>query len=281
MRYTYKKIDVYMIIFFIYFFCLINFLYFNINKIKILDFIMFGILFFLCIITYFKGLIVGLIASTFVIFIYASYILYGNMILIKKIEITNYIWMISIPLNTFIIGNLSKNIALLQKINKDFQNKYKEYVTIDDNTGFDNLKSFYINLNKEMSMSTRHKFPLTLMLLKISHYEDLYGVFGEKNMLDILKEMSKSIHGITRDEDKRFKIDKDTFAIIMANTDLNRAKVAKDRIKEGIKDINLNLKNKMRNINIDVRTGIYEYNKYINDSFEFKQLAEQELEYDV
>lgn len=276
-----KNIDMFFLLLFLIIFLTTSFLYFNFTKSILLDFIMLALVFLVAIIAYFKGIIGGLLSSIVVIFFYASYILYSSIILGKSVEILTYFWMISIPLSGFISGKLSDNINQMQSINNKLRMQYKELITIDKNTGLSNLKAFYMDLDRTISRVKRHNTTLSLMIIKVSYFQQLSGFLGESKMAELMKEISKCVMDSTRNEDIRYKLSKDTLAILMEDTDIKGAEVVKERIKEKIRELNLQEKEKSKNINIEVKIGAHQYNKSIENSFQFKELTERELEYDV
>ncbi|WP_102401747.1 GGDEF domain-containing protein [Haloimpatiens massiliensis] len=276
-----KNIDMFFLLLFLIIFLTTSFLYINFTKSILLDFIMLALVFLVAIIAYFKGIIGGLLSSIVVIFFYASYILYSSIILGKSVEILTYFWMISIPLSGFISGKLSYNINQMQSINNKLRMQYKELITIDKNTGLSNLKAFYMDLDRTISRVKRHNTTLSLMIIKVSYFQQLSGFLGESKMAELMKEISKCVMDSTRNEDIRYKLSKDTLAILMEDTDIKGAEVVKERIKEKIRELNLQEKEKSKNINIEVKIGAHQYNKSIENSFQFKELTERELEYDV
>lgn len=276
-----KNIDIFFLMLFLIVFLTTSFLYFNFAKSTLLDFIMLTLIFLVVIIAYFKDVVGGLLSSIVIIFFYASYILYSSIILGKTVEILTYFWMISIPLSGFIAGKLSVNINEMQSINNKLRMQYKELITIDKNTGLSNLKAFYMDLDRAISRVKRHDTTLSLMIIKVNYFQQLNSLLGESKMTVLMKEISKCVMDSTRNEDIRYKLSKDTLAILMEDTDIRGAEVVKERIKEKARELNLQEKEKSRSINIEVKIGAHQYNKSIENSFQFKELTERELEYDV
>ncbi|ACA55835.1 diguanylate cyclase [Clostridium botulinum] len=276
-----KNIDICIILLLLNFFCIYSFIYFNLGKNIMLNFIMLGSLFMVTIMAYFRGIVEGFLFSAMIIFFYVTFIIYNNTIHRNPVELITYIWMIDMPLSAFISGKLSENINLIQSINTRLQKEYRDLITIDKTTGLSNLKGFYIDLDREMSKAKRHKLNLSLMIVKIQYYDELNTILGEKKMEEILKIISNVITLAIRGEDISYKLNKDTFAILMPSTNLQGAEVAKNRIKESISEENLKIKQEDKNVNIDIKVGIVEYKNTIKEAFEFKELAEKELEYDV
>ncbi|MBN3408680.1 GGDEF domain-containing protein [Clostridium botulinum] len=276
-----KNIDICIILLLLNFFCICSFIYFNLGKNIMLNFIMLGSLFMVTIVAYFRGIVEGFLFSAMIIFFYVTFIIYNNTIHRNPVELITYIWMVDIPLSAFISGKLSENINLIQSINTRLQKEYRDLITIDKTTGLSNLKGFYIDLYREMSKAKRHKLNLSLMIVKIQYYDELNAILGEKEMEEILKIISNVITLAIRGEDISYKLNKDTLAILMPSTNLQDAEVVKNRIKESISEKNLKIKQEDKNVNIDIKVGIVEYKNTIKEAFEFKELAETELEYDV
>ncbi len=276
-----KNIDIYVILLLLNFFCICSFIYFNLGKNIMLNFIMLGSLFMVTIVAYFIGIVEGFLFSAMIIFFYVTFIIYNNTIHRNPVELITYIWMVDIPLSAFISGKLSENINLIQSINTRLQKEYRDLITIDKTTGLSNLKGFYIDLDREMSKAKRHELNLSLMIVKIQYYDELNAILGEKKMEEILKIISNVITLAIRGEDISYKLNKDTLAILMPSTNLQGAEVVKNRIKESISEENLKIKQEDKNVNIDIKVGIVEYKNTIKEAFEFKELAEEELEYDV
>ncbi|APQ74077.1 GGDEF domain-containing protein [Clostridium botulinum] len=276
-----KNIDICIILLLLNFFCICSFIYFNLGKNIMLNFIMLGSLFMVTIVAYFRGIVEGFLFSAMIIFFYVTFIIYNNTIHRNPVELITYIWMVDIPLSAFISGKLSENINLIQSINTRLQKEYRDLITIDKTTGLSNLKGFYIDLDREMSKAKRHELNLSLMIVKIQYYDELNAILGEKKMEEILKIISNVITLAIRGEDISYKLNKDTLAILMPSTNLQGAEVVKNRIKESISEKNLKIKQEDKNVNIDIKVGIVEYKNTIKEAFEFKELAEKELEYDV
>ncbi|UWD48169.1 diguanylate cyclase [Clostridioides difficile] len=231
--------------------------------------------------TYLSNSVVGLITSSIIIFIYTSYILYNNITHNIEVEFISYIWIIAIPISSIIMGNINKNINKLQLTNIKLTEQCKELVTIDSETGLRNLKIFYNDVNMEISKSVRHTTTFSLMIVKLPYYGNLQTIFGESKTNEIVKYISSNIVECTRNEDIIYSLQKDMIGILMPNTALEGSKVVRDRIKKRIKELNLDLNNKGKYVNIDVKIAILEYRETFGDSINFKNMVEEELQYDV
>lgn len=277
-----KKIDSYMIALLLELFIVVIILFISKEDVNfLLNFIMLGITFLISITTYIGGIIVGLILTSVAIFIYATLIFYRNTVLNIDINYISYIWMTGIPIICMTSGRLSSVILSLQKNNEILKNKYKNLVTVDEVTGLGNIKHFYSTLEKEMSKSNRHKNKLALMIIKLPYYKEIRKIIGEEKTYNLIKSVSNIIIDSTRTEDERYYLESDMMGIIMPYTDFNGANTVKERIKKNVGELNLELNQGKSYIDIDTKIAIVEYKESINSAIEFKNLCEEELQYDV
>ncbi|AUN14857.1 GGDEF domain-containing protein [Paraclostridium sordellii] len=277
-----KKIDGYFLGLILELFIITMLFVFNSKfQIQSISFVMFCITFFNIMITYTGGIIVGLIATSIAIFIYAAYIFYISLNNGVEITYISYLWMIFMPIVSYTTGKFTNNINNLQKSNVKLEREYENLVTIHEDTGLLNVKAFYMNLEREISKAKRHKTELTLMLVKLPYYKETKKILGESKTNKLMKDISDVITKSTRIEDERYTIENDTIAIIMPNTGEDGANIVKERIKIGISDISLSLKNNKNYISIDTKIAAVEYKKDIQSPIEYKTYVQEELQYDV
>lgn len=277
-----KKIDSYMIALVLELFIVVMILFISKENTNfLLNFIMLGITFLISITTYIGGIIFGLILTSVAIFLYASLIFYRNTVLNIDINYISYIWMLSMPIICMTSGRLSNVILAIQQENKVLTDKYKNLVTVDEVTGLGNIKHFYSTLEKEMSKSNRHKNKLTLMMIKLPYYKEIRKIIGEEKTYNLVKSVSNIIIDSTRSEDERYYLESDMIGIIMPYTDFDGANTVKERIKKNISELNLELNQGKSYIDIDTKIAIVEYKESISGSIEYKNLCEEELQYDV
>lgn len=247
----------------------------------VLDFVMLCITFFSVMITYAGGIVIGLISTSVTVFIYASYIFYMNLVKGVSIDIISYLWIISIPIVTLTTGKLQSSINIIQEKNRKLKDDYENLVTIDEATGLGNVKLFYKALEKEISKSLRHKSKCTLMLIKLPYYKEIKDIIGVEGTNVLKRSVRDVIISSVRNEDEIYTIGHDTLAIIMPSTEVEGAKIVKNRIKDKITDINLKIKEKKDGVSIDTKIAILEHDDSIKDAVDFKIRAEEELQYDV
>ena len=90
------------------------------------------------------------------------------------------------------------------------------------------------------------------------------------------QELSDSL----RFEDRKYILDDDTFAFIIIS-DKDGTSIVKNRLKKSIGELKIGKEQLYNDLNIEVQIGSYTINESINDSMDFIERAEKELEYDV
>lgn len=138
-----------------------------------------------------------------------------------------------------------------------------------------------MDVDRAISIYKRHGEPFSLMIIKVMYYDEISGILGPKRMKKFLMAIGDSITNSTRNEDEKYKLTNDTFAILMQGTDEKSAEIVKRRIKDSIKEFNFSEKQKGKNIKIDLKIGLLEYTDDMKSAFEFKTNVEKEIEYDV
>ncbi|MGL5695228.1 MAG: GGDEF domain-containing protein, partial [Peptostreptococcaceae bacterium] len=252
-----KKIDSYIIALLLECFIIVSMLFmsYEANN-QMITFIMLGITFFIIIITYISGMIVGLISTSICIFLYALYIFYNNLIFSTNINYITYVWMISLAIITLTTGKISSYIVRMQEINEKLQHEYHELVTIDKTTGLSNIKDFYTSLDKEISRAKRHNNELALMIIKFPYHKEVRNILGENKYNQLLKDLGMIIINSTRTEDDRYSLNDETMGVIMLDTPIDGAKVVKERIKERISKLNIELNQEKYQVNIDNKIAV-------------------------
>ncbi|QEK12844.1 GGDEF domain-containing protein [Crassaminicella thermophila] len=276
-----KYVDMYFFLLILEIFIITTFMIFDVDEIDFKDFILYELVFILLYIAYFTNIVTGLLTSAFFIFGYGSYALYQS-IFNKGFDISkSFYWIIIFPLTAFITGKFSKHLKdmrwELEKIEKDIQN----LVTIDEATGLSNAKEFYKDLDEEISRANRYNFHLTLMVIEIQYFEELISIYGKTQVEKIIKVFAKIITKTIRNEDKEYRTDKNIFSIILQNTDATGAEILKERLKKALSHIIIQEGNDEKEYKLDIKIGFIQYNKQITSIFEYKELAEKELEYDI
>ena len=275
-----KKVDFYMNLLIAYFLILTMIISLLDFKSSFENYIMLSILMIVGIISYYFNITISLVATLIIDFIYGTYSLYQNIFLGKSLDYKLYLWFILIPITAIITSLVSKNILLLQEKLKKLEAENEELIMINPLTGDRNMKSFNNEIPIYLSMNKRYNIPITIMMVKFKYGDRLKNIVGQDYYNNILIIVSQLLSDSLRVEDRNYILNDDTFVYILLS-DKEGAKVVEKRLKEKIKNMDMNNNKFKKNIHLEVQIGLYTYNGKLDKPLELLKAAEKELEYDV
>lgn len=248
---------------------------------KFSNYILSSLLILNMILAYNLGLIEGLIASLIIIFIYGSYLLYSILVLgtITKLELEYVLWLFLFPIGTFLSGSLEYEFKKLKELLKKMEEKEK-LILLDEITGFLNETGFFQRLEEETSRANRIREKLSVLCLKIADSKELKNIYGTQGYEEILKKISEEIIKNTRTIDIKGVIDEETIGIILPNTDLNSAKIVKEKLHKVLDRIIVEIKGKKRSLSLRINIGEAEYTPG-EDFLSLWERAKENSRYDV
>lgn len=259
----------------------LTFIFSTASNTNFLNYILTSLLILNMILTYNLGLIAGLITSMVIIFAYGSYILYSILVLgtITKFEVEYAIWLFLFPIGAFIVGNFEYEFRKLKEEIRRIKEK-ENLILLDEITGFLNINGFFQRLEEEISRANRTKEKVSVLCLKLADIKELRNIYGEKGFEEILKTISNEIVKNTRVIDVKGVIDDDTIGIILPNTDLNSAKIVKEKLHKVLDRIIVEINGKKRPISLRINIGEAEYN-FTEDFLSLWERAKENTRYDV
>lgn len=278
-----KQTKAYVVSSILGFFVLISLFFFNTDLINPRNYLLLCLVFLLAIFSFAMRLALALLVCLFLVFGLGSLILY-QAVFLGAVELTfarDYFWLLVFPITAFIFGRLGDLAATLTTTISRLEQKVTALVRIDELTGFSNKNKFYEDLYTETRRAKRHKFALTAVMVKIMYFDGLVSIHGRHKADEVLYSMVDIIRQVLRAEDKKYRLEPDTFAFILPNTDMEGATRVKNRLQDNLKQISLPSSQQQEILNFNFKIGILQYDGKSDDVFEFKHKLELELEYDV
>lgn len=214
---------------------------------------------------------------------YTGYKLFRSFAFGEEINILCYSW-IGFPLvcvgamSAFIIGNRQTEME-----NETLREQVEELVMVNSLTGLYNLRSMYVDLQRQAAYSKRNKIPLSLMIVKLRYAPELKKILSRRQYESVLQEVARMVTDAVRLEDRTYSLDNDgTVGIILTCIQADSAAVyrrirATVEQKDAFKDITGNA------LRVEVRIACLQYDEetYEGNMVTFKQRVENELQYDV
>lgn len=243
--------------------------------------VMLNIFFLLIVICYFSNVVTSLISCLIFVFGYGSYILYEAIIAQKSVQTASYIWLAVIPVGCIVTAFYRTYLADVQERITKLDSTVGTLSGFDENTGMLNERMFYHELGRYMAMALRGYIKMTLVLVKIKYYDDILRIVGTEGIGDIFKAVGDAIGKFTRVEDAQYFVDEKGVFSIIAITDKAGAEIIKERLKDNMKDIELEQRLYRYDLSMELKIGIAEFTPEVKSAPEFRQLALKNMEYDV
>lgn len=274
------KLDLYLTAVIGYFFMVcITFAYLEMGN-KIGNYIMLTILMTIALVSYYLNKTTALVLAMIIDFVYCTYEFYVSITKGISTEGELLYWIILIPITAVLISGLSDKIMEIQYEVSKLAEEKEKYIMIDEATGIRNASAFLNELPMYVNLNKRYNIPITLILVRIKYSDKLVNIVGNEFFNKVLKSCSNSLKDTLRFEDRKYIMDKKTFAYIIVSNE-EGALIVKNRMKEAVNHIKLSKGDLYSDLNIEVQMGSYTQDEKVTDSMSFINLAEKELDYDV
>jgi diguanylate cyclase (GGDEF)-like protein len=243
-------------------------------------FISLAAMIFNMILTYNLGLQRGLIAAIVLTFIYGSYIIYEIMIhRIADVNFAYIVWLFIYPLSSLLSGQLTLTVSTYKR---ELENKrsLEKLVTLDAATGFYNNQGFFRKLDEEFLRAKRYKTYFSILLIKISNFDELQIIYGEIDSVKILQAVATKITAQTRISDIKSLIEENMLSIVLTETNEEGAKFVIEKLHQALDTIATEIKGVKKVIRIKPSIGISSIRESDTDVLEIYDRAKGELNYD-
>jgi diguanylate cyclase (GGDEF)-like protein/PAS domain S-box-containing protein/putative nucleotidyltransferase with HDIG domain len=114
---------------------------------------------------------------------------------------------------------------------KSLSEKMSQLSTTDELTKLYNRRHFYQVLGIEIDRARRYKRPLSLAILDIDRFKEINDNFGHTIGDSVLKSLARILTSSLRRIDTPFRYGGDEFAVILPETDYNKAKNVLERVR--------------------------------------------------
>lgn len=205
-----------------------------------LGILLLGLLLFVSVVGLFLGLILGLGLTLILLFVIGSMIFWFELTNQPFLQVQFpfmmlFVWMALMILIALFSGYIHQHIRYLHKNVGDLEEQVRSLVSTDSLTGFDNKQRMFMELEVEYSRSKRYENTFSFLLLQVQHYEQFKKLYGDKELNNMIRHIAKNMVKITRPSDLRFRIEKDTFAIIFTNTPVTTMDIIIEKLNKELR----------------------------------------------
>lgn len=128
---------------------------------------------------------------------------------------------------------LAKKNKKLEKANERIEKLSKTDVL----TGLANRRRFMSYLEKMISQAHRHSDPLSLTMIDLDKFKEVNDTYGHSAGDDVLSALGELLSEETRKEDLAGRIGGEEFAVILTQTDIEKADKYAERIRRKIHEL--------------------------------------------
>ncbi|GHF99024.1 sensor domain-containing diguanylate cyclase [Thalassotalea marina] len=132
-----------------------------------------------------------------------------------------------------VLIGFSTEVTELFKLKEEF----KKQANTDPLTGLYNRRYFVEHAEREFKRAQRNGQPLAVISLDIDHFKNINDKYGHPVGDQVLIEVSKNLLPNLRSEDVLARIGGEEFAIVLPETDLDKATVIAERIRRQQEEI--------------------------------------------
>ena len=124
--------------------------------------------------------------------------------------------------------------------------------TRDDLTGLSNRRSFLEYLEKELQRARRYGREVSLAVIDVDHFKSVNDRFGHTTGDHVLRCVSHTLNSVLREADTVGRLGGEEFAAVLPESDLARAQVAGERLREAVAALRLEASGKEFEVTISV-----------------------------
>jgi len=144
----------------------------------------------------------------------------------------------------------------------------------DELTGCGNKRALDANLHREAELATRHKTPLSILMLDIDHFKTVNDTQGHLAGDAVLKQLASTVMGCARQSDLCFRYGGEEFLLILDNTDTTQALQIAERVRTCVADYAYTYNGKIIPVTISLGSATFLENETLEH---FKNRADQAL----
>lgn len=114
---------------------------------------------------------------------------------------------------------------------KEMEKELRKLSITDSLTNLYNRRHFHSSLMEEIARCSRYGSPLSLAIFDLDHFKPFNDTYGHREGDNILRFVSECITSILRTTDNAFRIGGDEFAVLLVETDLEKAGLVMNRFR--------------------------------------------------
>lgn len=137
------------------------------------------------------------------------------------------------------LSNKSRKLAKKNKKLEKANERIEKLSKTDVLTGLANRRHFMDYFEKMISQAQRHSNPISLVMIDLDKFKDINDTYGHQAGDDVLSALGSLLSRETRKEDLAGRIGGEEFAVILTQTDIEKADNYAERIRKEINQLEI------------------------------------------
>lgn len=236
----------------------------------------------LILVSYFFGLLAGLVGSLVFVFGQVLYVITW----VQHHELHDLpvmlFWLIVPVLGVVLIDRMTVHQRQLQADNQQLQADLIERGAFDKTTSLRTMVAYLQDLGVFVETNRRYQLPVSTLVIQVRYYPDLVRMMGDARIHALIQTTTKAVSAATRTNDIVYMLDADnpTWGVLLYS-DGAGAEIAANRIKAKFAQV-VAQSGELSGIDLSLKTGIAQWNPEDQvEPREFMNSAVKQLEYDV
>lgn len=224
----------------------------------------------------------AIVVSAVQTFFYAAYRIYMGFMEGQSIPLTNYAWLV-LPVMTVVAMTLfMRSTYQAEVIAEMLDHQLSEQVMVDRVTGLYNLKSMYVDVERQIAYSRRNGMSLALVIMELRYKDELHAILSGEQFDAMRVALAQLLEDNVRLEDRVYALDEEGKMGILCTCDRAGAEIIKGRILRALEKTDRFQPILNKALRVEVRMGIFEYKEgLVENAIDLKKKAENEMQYDV
>ena len=157
-----------------------------------------------------------------------------------------------------IIGTIGAVMDITER--KALEEELKCLANFDSLTGLMNRRYFFEISDKEFKKSKRYNRPFSFIMLDIDHFKNINDGLGHQAGDFVLSKISKHMLDQVRQSDHVGRIGGEEFAILLPETNIDKAVDFSERIRHSIANLSITFADRTFNITVSIGVSSYSEN---------------------
>ncbi|MFT8824722.1 MAG: GGDEF domain-containing protein [Liquorilactobacillus mali] len=242
-----------------------------------------GISLLLIIISYFVGLIPGLLGNLIFIFVQGSYMLYENIFKGEYVNFLMMFWLFMPLILSLMVYGMTDYQRKIQVENQHMKMRLSQDIVFDDLTNLRTMNAYQQDAEIFIGTHKRFSIPLSTGVITLRYDDQLLSMMSEKSRVKLIQVISKIMVTSLRENDIIYNVsgqgNKPRWAILLFSK-RDGTNIAVERIKKNVEE-HLTEYPELNKYDIQLKVGVAEYDESITSVRAFIATALQEQEYDV